>query len=238
MTDSVQRVRAVLQAGGRGERLRPATDTTPKPLLPVAGVPMVERLLRQLLAAGVRDVTVITGWLGEKIEAHLAGLPDLPADLKMDFLTEETPLGNAGALRLVADGDGPVLLTFGDLVTDLDYTRLLAIHQERGADVTLTSHYETTRLRLGELVVEGDTVTGYLEKPEKKYLICSGIAVFRPRALHLIAPDRPTGLVDVVMAALRTGYSVTHWIHGAFWMDINAPEAWAEADAVLRAQGR
>lgn len=232
------RVRAVLQAGGRGERLRPATDDTPKPLLAVAGVPMVERLLRQLLAAGVRDVTVITGWLGHKIEAHLRGLPDLPADLRMEFLVEQTPLGNAGALRLVAEGADAVLLTFGDLVTDLDYTRLLALHAERGADVTLTSHFESTRLRLGELQVSGDSVTGYLEKPEKKYLICSGIAVFAPRVLHLIPPERPTGLSDVVMAAIRAGYTVTHWTHGAFWMDINAPEAWAEADALLRAQGR
>lgn len=233
-------VRVVLQAGGRGERLRPATDHTPKPLLPVAGVPMVERLFRQLLAGGARDFTVITGWLGEQIQAHLTGLPGLPADLRFHFLQEATPLGNAGALRLVPEGEGPVLLCFGDLVTDLDYGKLLAIHRERGAAVTLTSHTESLRLRLGELLVEGDTVTGYLEKPEKHFLICSGIAVFEPAVLQLIPPDRPTGLVDVIMAALGAGFEVTHWVHGAFWRDVNSSEALAEADAALRAmdQGR
>ena len=225
-------VQVVLQAGGRGERLRPLTDTTPKPLLPVAGVPMVERLYRQMLAGGLRDITVITGWLGEKIEAHLRGL-DNPPDLRLRFLQEGTPLGNAGALRLVPDSDAPVLLAFGDLVTDLDFGRLLAIHRERGAAITLTSHYEQTRLRLGELLVQGDTVTGYQEKPVKKYLICSGIAVFERPVLDLIQPDRPVGLVDVVMGALAAGFPVTHWEHGAFWMDVNSKEALEEANQAL-----
>ena len=226
-------VRAVLQAGGRGQRMGDLTDDTPKPLLPVAGVPMAERLLRQLTGAGVRDVTVITGWLGERIEAHLRGLDGLPDDLRLTFFHETTPLGNAGALQHVAPGDGPVLLTFADLVTDLDRRALVALHRERACDVTLTSHTEGIRLRLGELLVDGDRVHGYLEKPWKDFLICSGIGVFEPRAIDLLAPDRPTGLSELIVTAIEAGLSVTHWKHGAFWMDVNSPAALAEASARL-----
>lgn len=231
-------VRVLLQAGGRGERLRPATDTTPKPLLPVAGVPMVERLLRQTLAAGFRDFTVVTGWLGHKIEEHFRALPDLPPDVQFHFVTEETPLGNAGALRLVGPGEGPVLLAFGDLVTDLDFSRLVALHAQRGCAVTLASHYEGFRVRLGELLTEGDRVVGYLEKPWKKFLICSGIGLFEPAVLELIPPGVPVGISELVMAAIEAGHEVTHWEHGAWWMDVNSPEALEEASQKLAGQAR
>lgn len=228
-------VRVLLQAGGRGERLRPATDTTPKPLLDVDGVPMVERLLRQMLAAGLRDFTVVTGWLGHRIEEHFRGLDfsNLDVQPRFYFVREDVPLGNAGAMSLVADGDGPVLLVFGDLVTDLDFGALLDLHRARGTAITLASHYESFRVRLGELLTEGDAVVGYKEKPLKHFLICSGIGVFEPAALQLIEPGRPTGISELVMAAISHGLSVSHWVHGAFWMDVNSPEALQEASAAL-----
>ena len=235
---SLQGVRVLLQAGGRGERLRPDTDHTPKPLLPVGGVPMVERLFRQLVAAGARDFTVVTGWLGELVEQHLSALGEQTGELRLRFLREQAPLGNAGALALLEPGEGPALLVFGDLVTDLDFGALLDVHRTRGAAVTLTSHWERTRLKLGELVVDGERVTDYQEKPEKAYLICSGIALFEPRALAGLRPGAPAGLVDVVRGAIGAGESVVHWTHGAAWMDVNSHEALRLADEVFGASGR
>lgn len=231
-------VRILLQAGGRGERLRPDTDTVPKPLLPVAGVPMVERLFGQLVAAGARDLTVVTGWLAEAVEQHLAALAEPVEGLRIRFVRETAPLGNAGALSLLEPGPGPALLVFGDLVTDLDFGALLDVHRQRGAAVTLTSHWERTRLKLGELVVEGDTVTDYREKPEKAWLICSGIALFEQRALDLLPRGQPAGLVDVVRRAIAAGERVVHWTHGAAWMDVNSHEALQLADEVFGASGR
>jgi NDP-sugar pyrophosphorylase family protein len=226
-------VHAVVQAGGRGERLRPLTDTTPKPLLPVAGVPMIERLVRQLGTCGVPTVTVVTAWLGDLVEAHLRPLADIP---ELSFVREQTPLGTLGALGLVTPRADRTLFLFADLVTDLDFRQLLAVHLERSADLTLASHREGHRLRLGEIESDGDRVTGYSEKPEKLYTICSGIAMLESGLTPLV--DGPAGFPDLVNSAVRAGHTVTHWEHGAFWLDVNSPAALADAseEVAVRSQ--
>jgi hypothetical protein len=129
-----------------------------------------------------------------------------------------------------------VLFAFGDLVTDLDFAELAARHGG-GADALLASHHEAHRLQLGELVVAGERVVGYREKPEKRFLICSGIGMFRREALRALPADgRPRGLVDLVTAILDRGLTVAHWEHGAFWMDVNSPELLREATRRLSAR--
>ncbi len=224
-------IHAIVQAGGAGQRISNVAPGVPKPLLPVGGVPMIERLLRQLADAQIRRITVVLGPNGQSIRTrvlrHAESLSRAP---ELDFFEEHTALGNAGALGEMDTGDRDVLLCFADLVTDLDFTRLRAIHAQRGCNVTLTSHFEHHQLTLGELVVDGDTVQGYLEKPRKAFLICSGIALFDPRAMRVArALPRPFGLSDLVLATLSAGCSVTHWHHRAYWIDVNTPELLARA---------
>ncbi len=226
-------VHAVLQAGGSGRRLLPATDVTPKPLLEVDGVPMIERLLRQLVDCGVDSVTVVTGWLGDQVEDHLSRLGGLSASLNLRFLRETRPLGNIGALAGFATQQLPVLMAFGDLVTDMDFAALVRFHHANASAITLASHHDSYRLRFGELLVDGERVTGYREKPDKRYLICSGVAVFEPHVLGLIDDSRPTGISDLVSASIEQGHKVVHWPHEAFWMDINSAETLAEANRLL-----
>jgi NDP-sugar pyrophosphorylase family protein len=190
-------------------------------------------LLRQLTATGIRDVTVITGWLGEQVEAHLAHLRDLPPDLELNFFREPRVTGNIGALGLLPGHRDPCLFLFGDLLTDLDFGKLLDLHRRAAPHVTLTSHYEEHRLALGELLVDGEAVTDYQEKPLKRFLICSGIAVFEPEVLELIDQSRPFGISDLIRAALQRRMRIVHWTHAAFWMDINTPEAKEQAELEL-----
>lgn len=225
-------VRAVLQAGGLGTRMRPASADLPKHLLPVAGVPMVERLLRQLAAANIKQVWMIVGHLGHLVEEHFTHLAN-PPDLDLNFIHETTRRGDIGSLAEVPVEAGPLLWCYGDLVTDLDFARLIDVHHERGCPITLTSHYEDHQVRLGELVAHGDRVLHYLEKPVKRFLICSGIAVFEPEILPLVDRDNPFGLDELVERAIGEGHDVTHWLHGAFWMDVNDPELLAQAETAL-----
>ncbi len=226
-------VHGVLQAGGQGSRLRPASPELPKPLVQVGGVAMVERLLRQFVDCGVKRISILTGYRGDQIEAHVRGLRDLPADVQIELIREAQPMGNIGALRQLASVTDPILFAFGDLVTDLDFAALVERHRHQGAHVTLTSHYETHRLQLGELLVEEQAVTGYQEKPLKAFLICSGIGVFEPSVLKLLDANRPTGISDLIQVAIDRGLRVHHWTHGARWMDVNTPEALQEAEAVF-----
>ena len=225
--------RAVLQAGGPGTRMRAVSETLPKHLLPVGGVPMVERLLRQVLAAGVREAWVITGHLGETVEAHLRGLTDLPPGTRLGFIREHTKRGDIGSICEVPAGEGPLIWAYADLVTDLDFGALLQRHRTGGAAITLTSHVERHQVRLGELLAEGERVLHYLEKPWKEFLICSGIAVIEPSVLDLVDPQVPIGLDELVEAAIGRGQEARHWRHGAFWIDVNDADALAKAREAL-----
>lgn len=220
------RVHAVIQAGGLGQRIRAVAHDTPKPMPAVGGVPMIERLVQQLVDAGIRRMTVVLGPNGSGIRARVTRLlTTLPVDLDVTFFEEHAPLGNAGALGEIDTGDDDVLLCFADLLTDIDFAVLVSVHRDRQHDVTLTSHFEHHQLTLGELQVDGDEVRGYQEKPRKAFLICSGIAIFDARAMAVArALPRPYGISNLVLATLNANCSVTHWHHGAYWIDVNTPE--------------
>jgi mannose-1-phosphate guanylyltransferase len=224
-------VRGVLQAGGRGQRLNPATESLPKPLLPVGGMPMIERLVRQFVQVGVYDITVITGWLGHKIRTHLESLSDLPKDTELSFVNEEKPLGNIGGLSELELTSATLLFAFADLVTNMQFGDLIEAHRKSGSDATLASHQEIYRVSLGELILSSDRVVGYLEKPLKSYTICSGVAAFEPRFVSVLERGRPMGISDLITKALAAGFRVGHWPHGASILDVNRSDVIQQANA-------
>ena len=236
MSKEKKNVCAVIQAGGPGTRMGEKSKTIPKHLIPVCGTPMVERILRQLLAAGMRKIYIITGHLSEKIEAHFRSIDGLPSDLELNYVRETTKRGDIGSLVEVPAKRNTVLWVYGDIVTDLDFLKLLRIHFERSCDITLASHYETHRIRLGELIVQGNRVTRYLEKPIKRFLICSGIAVIEANMLPLLARTVPMGLDELVEKAISQGFQITHWQHGAYWVDVNDPTLLLQAEEGLKRQ--
>jgi len=221
---------AVIQAGGRGQRIRPVAGSLAKPLLPVGDEPMIGRLIRQIASSGVRSATVIIPNACSELREFLHHAALAVPGLDLDVLEEQHPLGNAGALGAVECRGRTVLFCFADLVTDLAFDRIATVHRDRRCDVTVASHHEFHQLSLGELITEGSRVCGYIEKPRKRFLICSGIAVFEPRILELARTlQTPFGLVDLITACLQAGYAVTHWIHEAYWIDVNTPELLEQA---------
>jgi NDP-sugar pyrophosphorylase family protein len=223
-------VHAIIQAGGAGQRISSVANGLPKPMLAVGGIPMIERLVRQLADSGIGRITVVIGPNGDSIRTRVSRVVESLPRIRLDFHEERVALGNAGVLAEIDTGHDDVLLCFADLVTDLDFNRLRELHARRGCNVTLTSHWEHHQLTLGELVVEGDTVRGYVEKPRKAFLICSGIALFDARAMAVARTlARPFGISNLVAATISAGCSVTHWEHRAYWIDVNTPELLARA---------
>jgi len=221
---------AVIQAGGRGQRIRPIAGSLAKPLLTVGEEPMIGRLIRQIASSGVRTATVIIPNDCRELREFLRRVAVAVPSLDLEVAEERHPLGNAGALGAIECRDKTVLFCFADLVTDLTFDRMAALHRDRQCDVTLASHYEFHQLSLGELITEGPRVCGYVEKPRKQFLICSGVAVFEPRILELArSVATPFGLADLINASLQAGYSVTHWMHEAYWIDVNTPELLEQA---------
>ncbi|MCB1832952.1 MAG: nucleotidyltransferase family protein [Geminicoccaceae bacterium] len=227
-------IHAVVQAGGKGERLRPLTADRPKPMLEVGGVPMFERVVRGLINAGIDRITIVVAYRADMIRDHVETM-NLPRRVRIDFFEETNMLGNAGALGRIGVERKYALLAFGDLVTDLDFSTFAQRGFVEGCDILLASHKEEHRLQLGEIVVDGNEVLAYREKPLKTFLICSGIALFRRDCLSVILGDDgcPFGISDLITAALKCGHTVKHWEHGAFWMDVNTLEALDEANRII-----
>lgn len=201
--------------------MRPVTSVTPKALVRVGGVPIIERLLRHFVDHGLRSFTVVTRHLGSAIESYVGSLQIKGA--RIAFLREDEPLGNAGALRLVPETASATLFAFADLVTDLDPRELLLFHHQSGGDLTLASHWDTHRLQFGELVVEDTRVVAYEEKPLKRFRIGSGVAVIAPRLLEFVRGSTGRlGIFDVANGALAAGFDVRHWEHQSRWFDVNS----------------
>jgi len=191
---------------------------------------MIARLLRQIAASGSRRIAVVIPHGNDEFRDFLLQLARGLGGAQLELIEEREPLGNAGVLGTIAGRGGPLLFCFGDLVTELPFERMARIHRERGCDVTLASHYQFHQLSLGELITEDERVCGYVEKPRKQFLICSGVAIFEPRVLELARTLAvPFGLVDLINAALQASCSVTHWLHEAYWIDVNTPELLEQA---------
>ena len=177
-------MRAVILAGGKGQRLRPYTTVLPKPLMPIGDMPILEVVLRQLKAAGITRVTMAVGHLADLLQAFFGNGSRF--GLAIDYSFEEKPLGTVGPLTLIdslAD-ERDFLVMNGDVLTTIDYSRLIARHRDAGADVTIATFRREVKIDFG--VIEAgadDLLTGYVEKPRFDYRVSMGIYCFDAKVL-------------------------------------------------------
>jgi mannose-1-phosphate guanylyltransferase len=222
--------RALVMAGGRGTRLR---GELPKPLVRVAGLPLLELAVRRLHRAGLRDITLALGHGAADIRAHLAAWRDAP--LQPELVVEEQPLGTLGALSLLSEDDRPVLVTNVDLVTAGDPRALLEAFAARRADLLLATRAERHRLRFGEVLADADgRVTDYLEKPEKRWRIAAGSCVVGPAARALLRRGERCDVPELAHRALERGLLVVAQPDESAWVDVNDAEDLRAAEELLR----
>jgi NDP-sugar pyrophosphorylase family protein len=240
--------RAVILAGGRGTRLAPFTSVLPKPLMPIGERTILELVVERLESCGIVDITFCVGYLSHLIRAVLDSREN--NEVNISYVLEPRPLGTAGPLRLVDGLDDTFVVMNGDVLTDLDYMELLAYHRSQQNVVTIATHARSIKIDYGVLRFEGDgsgnghvngqRITGYVEKPEYISVVSMGIYVFEPSALNYIARDEPSDFPDLVQALLRAGQPVGAYPHDGMWFDIGrqddytqAVEAWPQAAALL-----
>src|SRR4051812_6116801 len=169
--------RAIVLTGGKGMRLRPYTTVLPKPLMPIGDRPILDVVVRQLRHYGFERITMATGYLAELIEVFFR---DGGAyDVAIDYYREDEPLGTVGALAMLDDLDGDVLVMNGDILTDLDYGRFLADHRASGAAASIATTLQHVEISLGVLECDDasdpEKLTNYREKPAIDYQASMGI---------------------------------------------------------------
>jgi mannose-1-phosphate guanylyltransferase len=193
---------------------------TPKALLEVGATTLVERLVRQLRAAGARAVHVALHHRAEEVRARLA-----PALGDVRWIVEREPLGTIGALGLLRGIANDVVVLNGDLVTHLDTAELARAHRAAGAAVTVATHEHEVRLPYGEVHLAGPgdpgRVVAVREKPAKRFSVASGAYAFAPDAAALVTPGEALGAPDLIARALAAGLTVRAHGHRALWVDVN-----------------
>lgn len=233
-------MKALIFAAGLGERMRPLTDATPKPLLPAGGKPLIAWHLQRLAAMGVREVVVNTSWLAAQFPATLGD--GAAFGLRICYSDEgPVPLETGGGMRqaLAALGDAPFLAVNGDIWTDFDFARL---PREPAGDAHLVMVDNPAHHPQGDFVLRAD---GRLDADGDTRLTFSGIGVYRPRLLEgwqAVIGDAPGAdatpprfrLAPLLRAAMRRG-AATGEHHAGAWTDVGTPERLRLLDEALRA---
>ena len=221
-------MRAVIMAGGRGSRLAPYTTVLPKPLMPLGDRPIIDVLIRQVVAAGAEGVSISVGHLGGIIESWV-GREDY--GVPVSFLYEDEPLGTAGALRN-ADVDDAFLAMNGDVLTALPFADLLAGHRASGALATVAVTERTTQVEYGVVHAdESGRLVGLEEKPTLRYTVSMGVYAFDPEVRDLIAPGEAIDFPDLLWRAVEAGRPVSAHPFEGYWRDIGNPDDYEQAIA-------
>ena len=219
---------AVIMAGGRGTRLAPLTDTIPKPMLRVAGRPILERIVLHLVGHGIRRIFISVNYLAHVIEDHFGDGSAFGA--RIEYLREQAPLGTGGALGLLpAAPDRTLVLLNGDLVTGVDVGDLIDHHERGGFEATVGTRRYVHTVPFGCIEREGDRITGLEEKPAIEREVNTGIYALSPWAAGLVEPGRAITMPELVAQILVTGRPV-----GAFeveddWVDVGQRDQLARA---------
>lgn len=219
---------AVIMAGGRGTRLYPITQHVPKPMVTVAGRPILERLVLHLVGYGIRRIYLAVNYLAEMIEAHFGDGRAFGCEIH--YLREDRALGTGGPLALLPETpEHPLLVMNGDLVTTADISRLLAFHARGSYAATFGLRSYAVEIPFGVATVRGDRVVGLREKPTERMHVSAGIYVLSPPVLSLIPRDIEYPITELFAACLRRRMPLGAHVIEDEWVDVGRPQELSRA---------
>ncbi len=229
MTTTTNSITAVVLAGGKGTRLMPETDETPKPLMPVGGQPVVEILLKQMRRTGVSTIHMAVNHLAEKIEAALGDGSKL--GLKISYSPEEKPLSTVGPLKLIKNLPEHFIVANADVITDLNFEKIFKQHLESNSDLTIASYQRHSQADYGVLSVEeSGQVVGFNEKPVFNFVVSMGIYVFSKNILDFVPADTAYGFDTLMFELLDKGAAINSYPFDGYWLDIGRHDDYARAN--------
>jgi dTDP-glucose pyrophosphorylase len=224
----------VIMAGGRGVRLAPLTQNCPKPMLKVAGRPLLQTIIERLRDQGFWRFRLAVNYLAEMIEDHFGDGSSLGVEIR--YLREDHPRGTAGALALLDEPlAGPMLVMNGDLLTRMSFADLIDFHQEMKAEASLCVREHTFQAPHGVAEIEGQRLVSLTEKPTFRWLANAGVYCLEPSVLQRVPAEGAYDMPEL-LAALAADRAVvgTYPIH-EYWLDIGRPPDFESAQTALAA---
>ncbi|CAN5271550.1 nucleotidyltransferase family protein [soil metagenome] len=224
----------VLMAGGRGARLFPLTQNCPKPMLKVAGRPLLQTIIERLQAQGFRRFRLAVNYLAEMIEDHFGDGSSLGVEI--DYLREDHPRGTAGALSLLTDAvDQPMLVMNGDLLTRMSFGELIEFHVEHAAEATLCVREHNFQSPHGVVETDGPRLTALTEKPTFRWLANAGVYCLSPEVLARVPATGLYDMPDLLSGLAAEGRMVGAYPIHEYWLDIGRPPDFESAQAEFTA---
>ena len=218
---------AVLMAGGKGERLRPMTLATPKPLLEIQGKAIIDYNIDLLRLYGIENITVTVNYLAEQIEKHFL-------DTGVKVVREPRSLGTIGAVSLLEiPREGNTLVMNADLLTSVSLEDMYAKHIREKASVTIAAIPYNLSVPYAILDTDGSSVTAIEEKPSYSYMANAGIYIFSNDLLKSLTPNEKTDATDLIEQAIGRGEKVTFYPINGTWIDIGSPSDFNNAAQLM-----
>jgi NDP-sugar pyrophosphorylase family protein len=221
-------MKIVILAGGKGRRLYPYTVVLPKPLMPVGDFPILEVMLKQLKGCNLTDITMAVGHLGNLIQTYFGDGKKLGVHIEYSF--EEKPLGTVGPLTQVPGLDETFMVTNGDLLTTLDYLRLIDYHKKKKPIATVAAQKRSVDVDFGVIQInDGNHLVRYIEKPTLSYMVSMGVYIFEPELLDVVPKGEKFDFPDLMQLLLEKGEKVAIYDSTDFWLDIGRPDDYQKA---------
>ena len=224
---------AVLMAGGKGERLRPLTEKTPKPLLPVGEKAIIDHNIDRLISYGIKHINVTVNYLGEQLEEHFR---EPRNEVQIKTVHEPKFLGTIGSIRFVPKFyNDTVLVMNSDLFTNINYEDFYLHFKEHDADMSVAAVPYSVSVPYGILDIEGKRdIKGLIEKPTYDYYANAGIYLIKRTALDLIPADTMFHSTDLLGALVAQGRKVIRFPLNGTWIDIGNPQEYKRANELVK----
>lgn len=223
---------AVLMAGGKGERLRPLTEKTPKPLLKVGEKCIIDHNVDRLISYGIQHISVTVNYLKEQIEEHYSSPRN---GVQIQTVREPKFLGTIGSIKFVPKfHNDTVLLMNSDLFTNIDYEDFFLHFEQNDAEMSVAAIPYNVSIPYGILDLDGRNIQGLLEKPKYNYYANAGIYLIKRRALDMIPQDTFFNATDLVEKLISEGKRVIRYPLNGTWIDIGNPQEYQKAQDLVK----
>lgn len=224
---------AVIMAGGKGERLRPLTEKTPKPLLKVGDKCIIDYNIDNLIANGVNHISVTVNYLGEQLESHFKQTRD---GIKIDTIREPKFLGTIGSIQFIPHFyHDVVLLMNSDLFTNVDLEDFYLHFHEHEADMSVAAIPYSVSVPYGIFDLDGRNVKGVIEKPTYNYYANGGIYLIRKEMIEKYIPeDKYFNATDFMEKLISEGRKVIRYPLSGYWIDIGNKQDYAKAQDIVK----
>lgn len=222
---------AVLMAGGKGERLRPLTEKTPKPLLLVGGKAIIDYNVDRLIDFGVKHISVTVNYLREQIEEHFH---EPKGDIQVQTVREPKFLGTIGSIKFVkAIHNETVLVMNSDLFTNINYEDFFLHFQEHDAEMSVAAVPYNVQIPYGIFDLKGRLIQGLIEKPTYNYYANAGIYLIKKSALDEIPNDTFFNATDLIERLIAANKKVIRYPLNGTWIDIGTPQEYKRANELV-----